>query len=130
MRGTWWLVGALAALTADQAAAQGLAGRIAREAIEEVAEEGFEEAMEEAAERAAFATLDEVRQRRYDVDIDDLDDVVEHVARSAEIGSRVSDGIDTAMKVADVADGIETALDVAEVAKTINRTRRVIGAFR
>jgi hypothetical protein len=83
----------------------------ARKVVGHVVEEAIEEAVEDAALDRTLDTVARVAVRK--LDIDDRDD----------IGEAVSDGIETAIRVADVADTLD---DVSDAVRTINRIRKVI----
>ena len=86
-------------------------GRVVREGLEEAMKDAaLDAALDAAARGAAEYTASELR------DIDKLD----------TIGATVGEGIETAMRVADVADTLDDIADVAKTVKTINKVRKVI----
>ena len=113
--GTVRLVIALAvvAVAATHVLAGDWKNRVAGKVIGELVEEGIEDAVEDAAldaaldmGRAAARTVPGARN------VDDLRD----------IGDEVVDGVETAMRVADIAERLDDASDAIE---NINRLRRL-----
>jgi hypothetical protein len=108
------LIGVLAAAVMA-VASTGFAGDwkeyFARKVVGHVVEEAIEDAVEDAALDATLDTVARGAARTLAIDDDDV------------IGEAVGDGIETAMRVADVADPLD---DVMDAARTIDRIRRVI----
>jgi hypothetical protein len=91
-------------------------GNVARRAVGRVVQEALEDAIEDAAldraldiatDAAAYATP---RLR--------------HIDELADVGDAVSDGVETAMRVADVAETLDDVADVARAVKKIKKLKR------
>jgi hypothetical protein len=88
--------------------------RFAGKVIGEVVEEGIEDAVEDAALDAALDVAVGSAVAAVAPGVSDRGDV-------RDIGDNVVDGVETAMRVADVADTLD---DVADTIENINRLRR------
>ena len=115
-------------------AVQKAVGKAAREGLEEVAKDAAKDAALDAAlDGAVSATTRHVAEKALEFDTDDVKDVLEESADAAErsakkvdrshvIGRGAAEGLEAAMKVADMADTLD---DVADTTKTVNRINKV-----
>ena len=89
-------------------------GEVARRAVGLAVREGLENAINDAALDAALETATEAATYAAPR-LRDVDELV-------TIGAAVSEGVETAMRVADVADTLD---DVADVARTVKRIKKL-----
>ena len=91
-------------------------GDVARRAVGRVVQEALEDAIEDAALGRALDTATEATAYA----APKLRQIDEFVV----VGGAVSDGVETAMRVADVAERLDDAADVAKTLKKIKKLRR------
>ena len=94
-------------------------GDVAKRVVGRAVREGLEDALKDAA---LDATLDTVVPEVADYTSVRFRDV----GQLETIGEVVTDGVDTAMRVADVADTLDDAVDAARTARKIGKAVKVI----
>ena len=91
-------------------------GDVARRAVGRVVQEALEDAIEDAALDRALDTATEATAYAAPK-LRPIDELV-------DVGEAVSDGVETAMRVADVAERLDDAADVAKTLKKIKKLKR------
>ena len=95
-----------------------LAQKAARKIVSEVVEEGLEDAFREAT---LSATLDAVASDAASEFVSGGRDIHDYV----EMGARASDGIDAAMRAANVAARLDDAADAAKAVKKLSKLKKL-----
>lgn len=127
------------------AAVKKAVGKAAREGLEEVAEQAVKDiALEAALDAALPATASSIARRAMDFDVDDVEDAVDDVGDALErsvdraertlkkvdskdvVGAVAGEGVETALRVADVAEDLDDVADAVGTLRKIDRVRRIV----
>jgi hypothetical protein len=111
--------------TASLAAGGDWKGDLAKRVVTHAVREGLEEAAEEAALDVALnAAADAIGPDGLAYGVSRLPDLDIDFDEYVEVGDVVSDGIESAMRVADVADKLDDAADAVRAVKRLGNIRR------
>jgi hypothetical protein len=95
-----------------------LAQRAARKVISEAAQDGLGDALRD---KALDVTLDAVADHGDFESADRANDIQDYI----QMGATASDGIETAMRAADVASRLDNVADVANAAKKLGKLKKL-----
>ena len=113
-----WIAASIMALAISPDIGGGLAKRAAREVVGHVAQEALEDALKDAALNASLdAFADE-----YPADVTFGPPEFDHYMG---VGADVSDGVEAAMRAADIAEKLDNVADAAKVVKKLGKLRKL-----